>query len=520
MIGITMTYKISRALLSVSDKKNIVELAQGLAKHKIQILSTGGTAKTLKEAGVAITEVSSHTGFPEIMGGRVKTLHPNIHGGILANRANEQHQTAMEIHDISPIDMVVVNLYPFQETIDSGADTSTCIENIDIGGPTMIRSGAKNHEFVTVLTNPDQYKSVLEELDNNDGHTTCETRRALALDAFTHTAKYDASISNWLSSVNGNVHPKTLFNIGTHKETLRYGENPHQISALYTTDTACTSISNATQLQGKPLSYNNLNDGDAAFEMVCEYTAPSCAIIKHANPCGIASGTDSTDAFKKAFACDTTSAFGGIIAFNCTFDENTAQAVSNLFIEVIIAPHFTNTAKDIMLARGNIRLLETNGLCSNKDSSVIKNINGAMLVQSSDNLSITQSECSVVTKKSPTDAQWQDMLFAFKSVKHVKSNAIVYARNLQTVGIGAGQMSRVDSAKIGAEKANAFLGAENSVVASDAFFPFPDALELCIKAGARAIIQPGGSKNDEDIIAAANNAGIVMVFTNTRHFKH
>ena len=515
-----MADKIQRALLSVSDKTGIVELAKALATHKIHILSTGGTAKVLKEAGIAITEVSAHTSFPEIMGGRVKTLHPSIHGGILADRNNKKHLSSMEIHEIPPIDMVVVNLYPFQKTVLGGGDVETCIENIDIGGPAMIRSGAKNYAFITVLTNFDQYDAVIQEMQEHGGETTLATRQNLALQAFSHTAKYDADVSNWLSKVRGNEHVETLFNIGQRKEVLRYGENPHQKSALYATDSTKICVANAIQLQGKPLSYNNLNDSDVAFEMVCEYNKPSCAIIKHANPCGIASGTNSTDAFQKALSCDSQSAFGGILAFNTEFDAETANMIKDLFAEVIIAPSFTEDAKKILLAKTNLRVLETGGVHCTENNSVIKNINGAILVQDTDISNLSKDTCTIVTKVQPTDAQWEDLFFAFRAVKHVKSNAIVLARDNKTVGIGAGQMSRVDSAKIACEKADAFLGTKNAVVASDAFFPFPDALQLCINAGIKAVIQPGGSKNDDKIIALADEIDIPMVFTHTRHFKH
>ncbi len=516
-----MSEKIIRALLSVSDKTNIVTLAQELTKHKVHILSTGGTAKVLKEAGIAITDVSSHTNFPEIMGGRVKTLHPIIHGGILADRTNEKHLSAMEVHDIPPIDMVVVNLYPFSDTLASGADIDTCIENIDIGGPTMIRAGAKNHNYITVLTDPSQYDEIIEELNTLHGQTTLETRRKLAKQAFGHCGVYDAKITNWLSSISDDETPENFFEIGTRKETLRYGENPHQKASLYITDSSQISIANATQYQGKPLSYNNLNDGDASFAMVCDFDVPTCAIIKHANPCGIASGENGVDAFEKALACDPVSAFGGIVAFNCTVNKDIIHAMKDLFIEVIIAPYFTEDAKEALLIRTNVRVLETGGLMdTTKNTYNIKKLNGALLLQDKDNVKITREDCTVVTKNRPTEEQWKDLLFAFKTVKHVTSNALVLARSQQTVGIGAGQMSRIDSANIMCNKAKEFLGSENTVIASDAFFPFADALEICTNAGAMAVIQPGGSKNDDQVIELCNTLGIPMVFTNTRHFKH
>ncbi|MGB1360903.1 MAG: bifunctional phosphoribosylaminoimidazolecarboxamide formyltransferase/IMP cyclohydrolase [Alphaproteobacteria bacterium] len=513
--------KIIRALLSVSDKTGIVELAEGLARHKVHILSTGGTAKALKEAGIAITDVSTHTEFPEIMDGRVKTLHPKIHGGILADRDNEKHIMAMETHNISQIDMVVVNLYPFVNTVKSGAGFDDCIENIDIGGPSMVRSCAKNHKHTTILTNPNQYQKILDEMDANSGETTPETRRDLAWEAFAHTAEYDANIANWFASKLDKEAPEKIFSISNLKQTLRYGENPHQSASVYSNDDGRVGVVNANQIQGKELSYNNLNDADAAFEMVCEYDDPACAIIKHANPCGLAVGKGASDAWKKALSSDPVSAFGGIVAFNCEVDEDLVEALGDIFLEVIIAPSFTDKFKKAIETRQNLRLLETNGLADNKDSSnMLKNIAGGVLVQSRDNGSVKKSDCKVVTKRKPTDTEWEDLLFAWKSVKNVKSNAIVYTKNGQTVGIGAGQMSRVDSARIGAEKADLFEGAKDSVVASDAFFPFADGLQVCIDAGITAVIQPGGSKNDDEVIKAADEAGIAMVFTGMRHFKH
>lgn len=513
--------KIKRVLISVSDKTGIVEFAKELSKYNVEILSTGGTSKTLKEAGINVKDVSDHTQFPEIMNGRVKTLHPLIHGGILADRDNSEHLQAMTDNNIGQIDMVVVNLYPFVNTVKSGADFDTCIENIDIGGPSMVRSCAKNHKHTTIVTNPNQYEIVAKEMADNDGQTTLATRRKLAKEAFAHTAEYDSHIANWFSKELDEEYPEKLFSVGTLKQVLRYGENPHQKAALYSTDTVCISITNAKQLQGKELSYNNLNDADGAFEMVCEYSEPSCAIIKHANPCGIASGKNAFEAWTKALACDPISAFGGIVAFNCEVDKEFAESLGKMFLEVIIAPNYTQEALDVLAAKKNLRVLETGKAFDTKSSRMInKNIHGGTLSQSYDNGGVEINDCKVVTDRAPTNKEWADMMFAWKAVKYVKSNAIVYARDTQTVGIGAGQMSRVDSARIGAEKAQAHEGAKGSAVASDAFFPFADGLEECIKAGATAVIQPGGSKNDQEVIDAANKAGITMVFTGMRHFRH
>ncbi len=514
--------KIVRALISVSDKTGLIDFAEGLIKHQVHILSTGGTARALKEAGIPITDVSSHTRFPEIMDGRVKTLHPLIHGGILADRDNEKHILSMDAHNISPIDMVVVNLYPFVHTVESGAGFDECIENIDIGGPSMVRSCAKNHKHTTVITDYNQYTTVLQEMDSNAGATTLDTRRKLALSAFSHTATYDSHIAHWMSKGMNEDTPQTLFAVGTLKQRLRYGENPHQTAALYATNENRRGVTNATQLQGKQLSYNNLNDADTAFEMVCEYkTAAACAIIKHANPCGIAIGDTVGDAWQKALSCDPVSAFGGIVAFNKPVDADFANILDEIFLEVIVAPAFTDEAVHILSARENLRLLATGAVCNVRDGgSVIKHLAGGLLVQSRDCGTVTPDDCTVVTDRPPTDAEWADLMFAWKACKHVKSNAIVYAKNGQTVGIGAGQMSRIDSARIGAEKGSNFIGCKDSVVASDAFFPFADGLELCIASGATAVIQPGGSRNDTAIIDTANKAGIAMVFTAMRHFKH
>ncbi|AXA34513.1 bifunctional phosphoribosylaminoimidazolecarboxamide formyltransferase/IMP cyclohydrolase [Francisella adeliensis] len=516
-----MSKRVKRVLMSVSDKTGIVEFAKELSKYNVQILSTGGTSKALREEGLEVTDVSDHTHFPEIMNGRVKTLHPLIHGGILADRDNQEHLDAMLENSIGAIDMVVVNLYPFVNTVNSGADYDTCVENIDIGGPSMVRSCAKNHKHTTILTNPSQYAKVVEEMAENEGNTTLNTRKKFALEAFAHTAEYDSHIANWFSKELEEEHPQKLFTVGTLEQVLRYGENPHQKAAVYSTDKNTISITNAKQLQGKELSYNNLNDADGAFEMVCEFDEPSCAIIKHANPCGIASGANAHEAWKKALSCDPISAFGGIVAFNCEVDAEWAQSLGKMFLEVIIAPSYTKEALEILSAKKNLRVLETGKTFDTKSSRMInKNIHGGILSQSYDNGGVSIEDCKVATDRQPTEKEWADLMFAWKTVKFVKSNAIVYARDTQTVGIGAGQMSRVDSARIGAEKANSHESAKDSAVASDAFFPFADGLEECIKAGATAVIQPGGSKNDQEVIDAANKAGITMVFTGMRHFRH
>ena len=513
--------KIKRVLISVSDKTGIVQFATELSKYNIEILSTGGTSKALKDAGLAVTDVSNHTHFPEIMNGRVKTLHPLIHGGILADRDNQEHLDAMLENSITRIDMVVVNLYPFVNTVASGANYDTCVENIDIGGPSMVRSCAKNHKHTTILTNPEQYAIVVKEMADNDGETTLATRKKYALEAFAHTAEYDSHIANWFSQQLEEEHPQKLFAVGTLQEVLRYGENPHQKAAVYSTDKSTISITNAKQLQGKELSYNNLNDADGAFEMVCEFSEPSCAVIKHANPCGIASGKNAHQAWVKALSCDPISAFGGIVAFNCEVDAEFASSLGKMFLEVIIAPSYTKEALEILAVKKTLRVLETGTTFDNKsDRMISKNIHGGILRQSYDNGGITKEECTVATDRKPTEQEWADMLFAWKAVKFVKSNAIVYARDTQTVGIGTGQMSRVDSARIGAGKANSHETTKNSAVASDAFFPFADGLEECTKVGATAVIQPGGSKNDQEVIDAANKAGVTMVFTGMRHFRH
>ncbi|MDX1738141.1 MAG: bifunctional phosphoribosylaminoimidazolecarboxamide formyltransferase/IMP cyclohydrolase, partial [Alphaproteobacteria bacterium] len=451
--------QITRALISVSDKTGLIEFAQGLAKHKVRILSTGGSAKMLRDAGIAVTDVSDHTGFPEIMDGRVKTLHPTIHGGILAVRDNPKHRVAMESHAIDQIDLVVVNLYPFVETVASGADYDTCIENIDIGGPAMIRAAAKNHKDVTIVTDPGEYQSVLKDMDNNSGATSIELRRFLAREAYARTSAYDAAITNWLAGEQGENWPKRIAVPGRRQMTLRYGENPHQEAALYRTSPARAGVTNAEQLQGKELSFNNLNDADAAFELVSEFEKPAIVIVKHANPCGVAQADSLIDAWKPALDCDPTSAFGGIVATNKEIEADLAKELTELFLEVVIAPSISEEAAEILSSKKNLRVLVTGTMPDPKDQSITwRTLSGGLLAQTRDNGVITREDCKVVTKREPTEQEWNDMLFAWKVAKHVKSNAIVYVRDESTVGIGAGQMSRIDSSKIAASKSEEFKG--------------------------------------------------------------
>jgi phosphoribosylaminoimidazolecarboxamide formyltransferase/IMP cyclohydrolase len=529
-----MPNKIARALLSVSDKTGLAELGAFLQTLGIEILSTGGSAGALRDAGVEVTEVSSHTGFPEIMDGRVKTLHPKIHGGILARRDLESHRQAMEDHAIGPIDLVVVNLYPFEATLNSGADFATCIENIDIGGPSMVRSAAKNQASVTIVTDPRDYQAVMDDISANSGGTSDSLRRTLAAKAFSHTAAYDSMIANWLDSERGETFPAQRTQSGRLSQTLRYGENPHQTAALYIGGTEDNGkprpgVATARQLQGKELSYNNLNDTDAAFELVAEFDRPAVAIIKHANPCGVSEGEDLNDAYDRALRCDPVSAFGGIIAVNRTLDAATAVKIAELFAEVVIAPDVDAGALEILAGKKNLRVLTTASLPDPAAPGMtLKTLSGGFLLQSRDNGRIGLDDLKVVTKRVPDAAELADMLFAFRVAKHVKSNAIVYARNGATVGIGAGQMSRVDSSRIAAWKAREAAEAAGlsepatvgSVVASDAFFPFADGLMAAVDAGATAVIQPGGSMRDDEVIAAADKAGIAMVFTGMRHFRH
>src|SRR5271166_2034824 len=518
---------IRRALISVSDKAALVPFARALVASGVEILSTGGSARALRDAGVPVKEVSEHSGFPEILDGRVKTLVPQIHGGILGRRDNADHVAQMAAHGIAPIDLVAVNLYPFEATVARGAADDECIENIDIGGPALIRAAAKNHDFVTILTEPDQYEAVLDEMIRYGG-TTLALRRRLASEAYARTAAYDAAIAAWFAEQRGEVFPRRLAIAGTLRQTLRYGENPHQAAAFYVTGER-PGVATAVQVQGKELSYNNLNDTDAAFECVAEFDAPTVAIIKHANPCGVASAATLAEAWDRAFLCDPVSPFGGIVAINRTLDEAAAEKIAKILTEVIIAPEADAAVKELLARKRNLRLLLTGGMPDASASGLtFRSLSGGFLAQTRDNGRIARPDLRVVTRRAPTEAEIADLLFAFRVCKHVKSNAIVYAKGGATVGIGAGQPSRVDSARIGAWKAEAAAKAagldvpltRGSVVASDAFFPFADGLEAAIAAGATAVIQPGGSMRDQEVIAAADAAGVAMVFTGMRHFRH
>jgi phosphoribosylaminoimidazolecarboxamide formyltransferase/IMP cyclohydrolase len=518
---------IKQALISVSDKTGIVEFAQALSQCGVTILSTGGTAKELKNAGIDVIEVSDYTGFPEMLDGRVKTLHPKIHAGILAQRDLPAHMEIMERMSFSTIELVVVNLYPFSETIAKvSSSLEEAIENIDIGGPTMVRAAAKNYKNVTVVTDPEDYNSVLNEIRSNDCIVSQEYRFHLACKAFSHTAAYDSVISNYLTGISSDGQHKSFpasLNLNfTMAQDLRYGENPHQEAAFYRDHSSAApgSLANYTQLQGKELSYNNIADADAAWECVKTFDSPACVIIKHANPCGVAVSDNPLMAYKTALATDPTSAFGGIIAFNRELDGVTAEAVIKQFVEVIIIPSITNEARDILAQKKNVRVLILH-LTGGNNTLDFKRVGGGLLVQAPDNLNIDTSHLKVVTKVQPTQQEMKDLLFAWRVAKFVKSNAIVFCLNGQTLGIGAGQMSRVDSARIASIKAqNSELTLDGSVVASDAFFPFRDGLDVVVRAGAKAIIQPGGSIRDEEVIAAADEHGVTMVFTNTRHFRH
>jgi phosphoribosylaminoimidazolecarboxamide formyltransferase/IMP cyclohydrolase len=520
---------VRRALFSVSDKAGLIEFAQFLHVSGVELISTGGTAKAIKNAGLPVKEVAEVIGFPEMLDGRVKTLHPMIHGGLLGIRGNAEHEKTMSDHKIAPIDLIVVNLYPFEQTVATGADFDTCIENIDIGGPAMIRSAAKNHAGVTVVVDPVDYGVVIADMKTNNGVVTDTTRRQLAARAFARTASYDAAISTWFAGQLGEDFPRWLSFSGKLKQTLRYGENPHQTAALYVTGEKRAGVASALQIQGKELSYNNINDTDAAYELVAEFDTPACAIIKHANPCGVALGTDCLDAYTKALVCDPVSAFGGIIALNRPIDGRTAAKITELFTEVVIAPGADDEAKALFAKKKNLRLLITDGLPDpSLPGRTVRNVAGGYLVQGRDNGRITKADLKIVTKVKPSDQQLDDLLLAFTICKHVKSNAIVYVKNGATVGIGAGQMSRIDSARIAHSKskdAAKALGQNDaltagSVVASDAFFPFPDGLLVTAEAGAVAVIQPGGSIKDEDVIKAADEKGLAMVFTGMRHFRH
>lgn len=521
--------KLTRALLSVTDKTGVVEFAQSLAAYGVEILSTGGTASLLKEHGVAVVDVSDHTGFPEMLDGRVKTLHPHIHGGILAVRDNASHQDALSTHAIAPIDLVVVNLYAFESTLVSGASFEQCIENIDIGGPSMIRSAAKNHQDVTVVVDVADYAKVLEDMQHNEGATSLTLRKALAAKAFARTAAYDAVIGRWFAGALGDTAPQYNSYSGVLKQTLRYGENPDQLAALYQDPTAGTGIPAATQIQGKELSYNNIHDADAALHIVSEFTEPTAVIIKHANPCGIASANSIVAAYDHALACDPVSAFGGIIAFNRPLTQELAERVTSMFVEVVIAPAADEAALAVFAAKKNLRLLLIEDFARIGDviaqGTQVKSVLGGLLVQSYQSDVITEADIEVVTKRAPTPEELDDLLFAYLVSKHVKSNAIVLAKNRATIGIGAGQMSRVDSVRIACMKATDGDGNANrvqgSVLASDAFFPFADGLLTAAKQGVCAVIQPGGSVRDEEVIEAANEHNIAMVFTKgKRCFKH
>jgi len=515
-------FKVRRALVSVSDKRNLVPFAKGLQDLGIEILSTGGTCRQLNDAGVKAIEVSSKTGFPEIMGGRVKTLHPVIHGGLLGRRGIDED--VMSEHGIEPIDLLAVNLYPFEETISrADATLEDAIENIDIGGPAMIRAASKNHAGVAVVVDPADYDSILEVLRTGD--MTESFRRGLAAKAYTHTASYDTAISGYLSESVGNVllDERFLYS-GGRSEKLRYGENPHQEAAFYRDQAPVPgSLATASQLQGKALSYNNIADSDAALECVRQFTQPACVIVKHANPCGVAIGDDIHAAYEKAFTTDPTSAFGGIIAFNQPLQGHTARSIiDKQFVEVIVAPEIEKEALEILAEKKNVRVLRT-GNKAHKDRAGFdfKKVSGGLLVQSKDNGVITASDLKVVTDKAPDDGQIQDLLFAWQVAKFVKSNAIVFCRDGRTIGVGAGQMSRVYSTKIAAVKAaDEGLTVKGSVLASDAFFPFRDGIDSAAEHGVAAIIQPGGSMRDDEVIAAANEHGLAMVFTGMRHFRH
>jgi phosphoribosylaminoimidazolecarboxamide formyltransferase/IMP cyclohydrolase len=528
----TESPRIRRALLSVSDKTGVVEFARALHELGAELLSTGGTATSLKRVGLPVKDVSEHTGFPEMMDGRLKTLHPKVHGGLLAIRGHAEHERAAVAHGIAPIDLLVVNLYPFEARVAKSAPYEECVENIDIGGPAMIRAAAKNHAAVTVVVDPADYRRVLGEMQANDGATTLPFRKILAAKAFARTAAYDAAISGWFADPLDEPAPAWRTFCGRLAQSLRYGENPHQRAAFYLTPEPRPGVATAKQHQGKELSYNNLNDTDAAFELVAEFdpnASAAVAIIKHANPCGVALGTTLKKAYLAALRCDPVSAFGGIIALNRPIDAEAAKEITKIFTEVVIAPDASEEAKAIFAGKTNLRLLTTGSLPDPRaPGPTFRSLAGGFLVQSRDNGVIEDPAFKVVTRRQPTARELADLKFAFKVAKHVKSNAIVYAKEDATVGIGAGQMSRVDSARIAAwksaEAAKAAGLAEplakGSVVASDAFFPFADGLLAAAEAGATAVIQPGGSMRDDEVIEAADERGLAMVFTGMRHFRH
>jgi phosphoribosylaminoimidazolecarboxamide formyltransferase/IMP cyclohydrolase len=524
--------RITRALLSVSDKSGLTEFARALSGHGVELVSTGGTAKALQDSGLKVTDVAALTGFPEMMDGRVKTLHPTVHGGLLAVRSNKEHTGAMEQHGIKPIDLLVVNLYPFEATVAKSAAYDDCIENIDIGGPAMIRAAAKNHADVTVVVEAIDYDKVLAELTQHSGATTLELRQRLAAKAYARTAAYDAAISNWFADTLHDEAPDYRAFGGKLIQPLRYGENPHQSAAFYRAPDERFGVATARQLQGKALSYNNINDTDAAYECIAEFDlkrTAACVIVKHANPCGVAEGKSLVDAYKKALACDPTSAFGGIVALNGRLDAEAAKAITEIFTEVIIAPEADDEAIKIVATKKNLRLLLAGGLPDPRAKGrTVKSVAGGLLVQSRDTAVVDDMQLEVVTRRAPSEKELADLRFAFRVAKHVKSNTIVYAKDRATVGIGAGQMSRVDAARIAAHKADDAAKeakltqplTKGAVVASDAFFPFPDGLLVAIEAGATAVIQPGGSVNDDKVIAAADAHNVAMVFTGVRHFRH
>jgi phosphoribosylaminoimidazolecarboxamide formyltransferase/IMP cyclohydrolase len=516
-----------RALISVSDKTGLVELGRHLARHGVELISTGGSAAMLRDAGLAVVEVADHTGFPEIMDGRVKTLHPKIHGGLLGKRDDAAHLGQMAQHAIQPIDLVIVNLYPFEATVARGADFDTCIENIDIGGPSMIRSAAKNHASVAVVTDPADYAELIASLDQ--GGTDLALRRRLAASAYARTGAYDAAISGWFQTTLGLPWQRNLAVGGALSQTLRYGENPHQAGAFYVGGAPRPGIGSAIQLQGKELSYNNLNDTDAAFELVAEFPEPAAVIVKHANPCGVAVGSTLVEAYRNALAADPVSAFGGIIALNRPLDAATATLIADLFAEVVIAPEIDEDAAQVLAAKQNLRVLVTHAMPDPTATGLtVKSLAGGYLLQTRDTAQVQASELKTVTQRAPTEAEIRDLLIAFTIVKHVKSNAIVLVRNGMSVGIGGGQTSRVDAARQAVGRAAEFAQnagetasrAVGAVVASDAFFPFPDGLEICLSAGVTAAIQPGGAKRDGEVIALADQHQAAMVFTGIRHFRH
>ena len=524
---------IKRALLSVSDKSGLAELGAALAAHGVELVSTGGTAKALREAGLIVADISDLTGFPEMMDGRVKTLHPKVHGGLLAVRSNPEHVASMTEHEIGAIDLVIVNLYPFAATVAKGASRDEIIENIDIGGPSMVRSAAKNHESVTIVTDPADYAELIGAMDANGGATDYDFRRRCAAKAYAATAAYDSMIAGWFAQVDqGEMFPASVTTGGKLSTTLRYGENPHQAAALYLSNNPTErGIAQGTQVQGKELSYNNYNDADAALELVSEFRngPPTVVIVKHANPCGVANGATLIEAYQAAFACDTVSAFGGIIAVNRPLDGPTAEAISGIFTEVVCAPDADDAARAVFAKKKNLRLILTGDLPdAARQGMNMKTIAGGLLLQTRDNGQISAADLKQVTKRAPTEQELADCLFAWTVAKHTKSNAIIYAKGGSTAGIGAGQMNRLESARIAAWKAKDAAEKAGwdtprtigSAVASDAFFPFADGLLAAVEAGATAVIQPGGSIRDDEVIAAADNAGLAMVFTGMRHFRH